>query len=103
MIFFYSNYEPGRAELIKHIPAFKKESIIYGHKRLKLSKSNAFHLKSPPFPGPMVSNAIYLTYNSGLSGAQGLPMKENIKISGEQLPEMAGAEKRILKKALRAG
>ena len=51
----------------------------------------------------MVSNAIYLTYNSGLSGAQGLPMKENIKISGEQLPEMAGAEKRILKKALRAG
>ena len=28
--------------------------------------------------------------------------KENIKIFGEQLPKMAGAEKRILKKALRA-
>ena len=50
----------------------------------------------------MVSNAMYLTYSSDLSGAQGLPMKENIKIPGEQLPEMAGAEKRILKKALRA-
>ncbi len=33
----------------------------------------------------------------------GLLMKENIKIPGEQLPKMAGAEKRILKKALRAG
>ena len=69
---------------------------------MKLSQSNSFHLKSPPFPGPMVSNAMYLTYSSGLSGAQGLPMKENIKIPGEQLPKMAGAEKRILKKALRA-
>ena len=32
----------------------------------------------------------------------GLLMKENFKKSGEQLPKMAGAEKRILKKALRA-
>ena len=32
----------------------------------------------------------------------GLLMKENIKIPREQLPKMAGAEKRILKKALRA-
>ena len=30
----------------------------------------------------------------------GLLMKENIKIPGEQLPKMAGAEKRILKKEL---
>ena len=43
-----------------------------------------FYLKSSQFWGP------------------GLLMKENIKILGEQLPKMTGAEKRILKKALRA-
>ena len=34
--------------------------------------------------------------------APGLLMKEKLKKTGEQLPKMAGAEKRILKKALRA-
>ena len=72
------------AEFIKHIPTFKKESLIYGHKCLKLSQSNVFHLKSPHF------------------WVSGLPMKENIKKLWEQLPKMAGAEKRLLKKALRA-
>ena len=45
---------------------------------------------------------MFFTYSPRLSGAIGLLMKENIKIPGEQLPKMAGAEKRILKKALRA-
>ena len=80
----FKPWPPEGAEFIKFIPAFKKESLNYGHKRLKLSQSNVFHLKSPLFLGA------------------GLLMKENIKIPGEQLPKMAGAEKRILKKALRA-
>ena len=50
----------------------------------------------------MVSNAMYLTYSSGLSGGARFTNERKIKIPGEQLPKMAGAEKRILKKALRA-
>ena len=49
-----------------------------------LSQSNVFHLKSPLFSGSGFTN------------------ERKIKIPGEQLPEMAGAEKRLLKKALRA-
>ncbi len=75
---------PKGAEFKKHIPDFKKESLIYCHKCLKLSQSNVFHLKSPSVWGA------------------GLPMKENIQKPREQLPKMAGAEKRLLKKALRA-
>ena len=45
---------------------------------------------------------MFFTYSSRLSRAPGFPMKENIKINGEQLPKMAGAEKRLFKKALRA-
>ena len=48
-------------------------------------------------------NAMFFTYSSRHSRGPDLLMKENIKILGEQLPKMAGAEKRILKKALRAG
>ena len=55
---------PEGAEFIKHIPAFKNESLIYGHKRMILSHSNVFHLKSPPFWGA------------------GLPMKEKLKYPG---------------------
>ena len=74
----------GRGRIYNKHPCLLKESLIYGHKRLKLSQSNVFHLKSPLFLGA------------------GLLMKENIKIPWEQLPKMAGAEKRILKKAVRA-
>ena len=76
---------PEGAEFIKHIPTFKKESHIIGQRRLKLSQCNVFHLKFPPFWGTWFTN------------------ERKIKIPGEQLPKMAGAEKRILKKALRAG
>ena len=69
---------------MKYIPAFKKESLIYGHKPLKLSQCNVFHLKFLPFWDTWFTNG------------------RKIKIPGEQLPKMAGAEKRILKKALRA-
>ena len=73
MFFFIQTMDPEGAELIKHIPAF------LGHRFTNERKS-----KYPLFSGT------------------GLPMKENIKIPEEQLPKMAGAEKRILKKALRA-
>ena len=75
---------PEGAGFIKHIPAFKKESLIYSHKCLKLSQSNVFHLKSPLLSGTWFTN------------------ERKIEIPWEQLPKMAGAEKRILKKALRA-
>ena len=47
----FKPWDPEGAEFMKHIPAIKKESLIYDHKCLKLSQSNVFHLKSPLFCG----------------------------------------------------
>ena len=44
---------------------------------------------------------MFFTYNSRHFGAR-FTNERKIKIPGKQLPKMAGAEKRILKKALRA-
>ena len=109
--------DPEGAEFIKHIPAFKKNHSFMAinawnfHKAMLFTYSPHFFLSTRftnerKHQNPRFSRAQVYQWKKikipAISGAPGLLMKENIKIPEEQLPKMAGAEKRILKKALRA-
>ncbi len=61
-----------------------KVSSIYGRKSVILFEGGDVFYKFCPFRVPWFTN------------------ERKLKIPGEQLPKRAGAEKRILKKALRA-